>query len=117
MKKGFTLLEVLLTVVLLVSGWVALSQALSTGLFASGQNEAELIAVKLAQEKIEEVRNLSYAAIANEAKAVVSGYPAFQREVKITIPQANLKQIEVAVYWFSKATELNTSLITYVSAI
>ena len=58
---------------------------------------------------------MSYASIANETKAAVSGFPAFQREVVVTTPQANLKQAVVNVYWYSKASELNVSLVTYVS--
>lgn len=115
--KGFTLLEVLITILLMVIGSVFLLQALTTGLFAGGENETELVAISLAQEKMEELRNKSYSNIANETKAVVSGYPAFQREVVVAIPQASLKQVSVNVYWFTKADELNVSLVTYESDI
>ncbi len=116
-KDGFTLLEVLLTIILMVTGSLFLLQALATGLFAGGENETELIAVNLAQEKMEELRNNNYANIVNEAKAAVPGFPVFQREVAVTIPQAGLKQATVNVYWFTKADELNMSLVTYVSDI
>ena len=52
-SKGFTLLEVLLAVILFTVGFTALLQAMSVGLFAGGENENELVAVNLAQEKIE----------------------------------------------------------------
>ena len=116
-KKGFTLLEVLLTIILMVTGFVLLLQALATGLFAGGENETELIAVNLAQEKMEDLRNNNYSNIVNEAKAAVPGFTVFQREVVVTIPQAGLKQAAVNVYWFTKADELNVSLVTYVSDI
>lgn len=116
-EKGFTLLEILLTILLVTGGFIVLLQAASIGLFAGGENQNELIAVNLAQEKMEDIRNTAYANIGNEAKAAVSGFPAFQREVVFTIPQTGLKLVTVNVYWFAKGSELSTSLVTYVSSI
>lgn len=114
--KGFALLELLLTILLLTSGLVALFEAMSIGLFAAGDNENSLVALHLAEEKMEEVKNKSYGSVTNEAKALVSGFPVFQREVAVTTPQTNLKQVTVTVYWNTQANELNVSLVTYVSA-
>ena len=116
-QSGFTLLEVLLTVVLIVVGFAFISQAIGQSLFAGSENENVLVATFLAQNKMEELRNTSYAGVANQAKVVVSGYSVFQREVVVTTPQTDLKQVSVNVYWFSKASELNISLVTYVSNI
>ncbi len=116
-KNGFTLLEVLLTIILIVAAFAVLSQAVSSGFFSAAENENDLVAVHLAQEKMEELRNKSYSAVISETKAVVSGFSAFQREVIVTTPQTNLKQVNVIVYWFSKASELNVNLVTYVSNI
>lgn len=96
---------------------MALAQAISLGLFASGNNESFLIGTYLAQEKMEEIKNKSYSSITNEAKATVTGFTTFQREVAVSVPQTNLKEITVTVYWFNKGDELNTSLVTYVSNI
>ncbi len=92
-------------------------QAISAGLFADSENQNELIAVNLAQEKVEELRNKAYANITNETKSVISGFSAFQREAVVSVAQAGLKQVNVNVYWFSKSSELNTSVVTYVSDI
>ena len=116
-KRGFTLLETLLAVLLMSIGFVVLLQFLGTGLFAGSENENDLVALHLAQEKVEELRNKSYASVANETKAAVSGFPVFQREVVITTPVANLKQATINVYWNSKSNELHTTLVTYVSNI
>ena len=96
-KNGFTLLEILLATVLLTGCSVFLLQAVSIGIFGGGINETELIAVNLAQEKVESIRNTAYAGISNEAKAVISGFSAFQREVVVITPQTNLKQVAVNV--------------------
>ena len=113
--KGFTLLEVLLTLLLVVSGFTALSYAISTGLFVSGASETSLIATELAHEKMEQIQNTSYGSIANESRTAVSGFPSFEREVTVSTPLANLKQVTVNVYWFNKDDELKVDLVTYVA--
>lgn len=116
-RNGFTLLETLLTVLLLTTGSIFLLQALSLGLFSGGINETELVAVNLAQEKIESIRNTAYANIASEAKAPVGGFPFLERQVAVTVPQADLKQITVSVYYTVKDAELNITMVTYASNI
>lgn len=114
-SRGFTLLEVLLATLVITLGFFALLQVFSLGLFASRDNESVLVATQLAQEKMDEIRNKSYASIANEAKAAVTGFSDFQREVVVTTPQTDLKQVSVNVYWNTKSVELNTGLVTYAS--
>ena len=96
---------------------MALAQAFSVGLFAGGNNESFLIGTYLAQEKMEEIKNKSYSSITNETKATVTGFTPFQREVAVSVPQTDLKEITVTVYWFNKGDELSTNLVTYVSNI
>lgn len=117
MRKGFTLLELLLTIILMAAGFIFLLQGATVGIFASGENESELIAASLAQEKLEEIRNKSFLNINNEAKALVAGYAPYQREVIVGAPLASLKQVSVKVYWVAKDDELNVTLVTYVSDI
>ena len=117
MRRGFTLLEVLLTILLVTGGFVVLLQALNTGLFVTSDNESELTALNLAQEKAEDIRNKTFANVVNEAKAAVSGFTNFQRDVVVTTPQSNLKQVTITVYWNSKSTEINYSVVTNVSNI
>ncbi len=112
---GFTLLEVLLALLLITGGTLALAQAFSLGLFSSAENESLLVSAQLAQEKMEEIRNKTYSSISNEARAAVSGFSGYEREVVVTTPVTNLKQVNVNVYWFNKASELSTSLVTYAS--
>ena len=114
-RRGFTLLEVLLAVVLMVTGSVFLLQAIGTGLSSGGVNESELVAYNLAAERMESLENTAYASIVNEAKAVVPGFPSFQRQVAFTTPITNLKQITVTTYWTVKGTEISTALVTYSS--
>lgn len=114
-SKGFTLLEVLLAVLLFVSAFTVLAQAISAGLSSGGDNENSLIAANLAAEKMEILKNTAYASVANEARGAVSSFSAFERQVAVTTPLANLKQVTVTVYWTHKASEISYSLVTYVS--
>lgn len=117
-EGGFTLLEVLLTILLLGTGFAAILQVMSAGLLAGGANENEIIAANLVQEKIEELRNTQYSSIAEETPPViVTGFPAFTREVLVTTPQTDLKQITVKVYWFVKSVQTNLTMVTYASDI
>jgi len=116
-KSGFSLLEVLLAIVLFTVGFVAIARVFSTGLFAESDTEKVLVSTNLAQERIEQIRNLSYNNIVDEPKAAVSGFPIFGRQVIITYPQTNLKQIEVRVYYPTKPGENSIALYTYVSDI
>ncbi|MBI5124006.1 MAG: hypothetical protein HZA72_01145 [Candidatus Omnitrophica bacterium] len=106
----------MLAILLLGTGFALLLQVVSTGLFAGGVNEDELVAANLAQEKIEELRNTQYAGIVQETPAVaVAGFPAFTREVLVSTPQTGLKQITVNVYYYVKNTQTSTTIVTYVS--
>lgn len=115
--RGFTLLEVLLTIFLLTLSFIALAGALTLTLSAGGQSENLLVGQELTREKVEEFRNTSYASIAGVSRAPVSGFPSFEREVIVTTPQTDLKSITVNVYWFDKSDEINVSLVTYASNI
>lgn len=114
--KGYTLLEVLITVVLLTTGLITVVVLFATSLSASIDAENTEIATNLAQARMEEIRNLDFTTgIVNEAKAVVPGFALFQREVTVTTPLTDLKQVTVTVYWTFKSSEVNTSLVTYIS--
>lgn len=114
---GFTLIEFLIVIVLFSAGAVVLLQIFSMGLVGGLGNENTLIATALAQDKMESIRNSQYNSISDEAKAPVTDYPFFQREVVVTEPQANLKQITVNIYWTEKTGEMTISFVTYVSNI
>ena len=112
-KGGFSLLEVLLAILLFTVGFVAIARVFSTGLFAESDTEKILVSTNLAQERIEQIRNLSYNNIVDEPKAVVSGFPIFQREVIVSEIQPGLSEIVVRIYYPTKPGEDSVSLFTY----
>ncbi len=112
--KGFTLLEVLLTIILVVVGFVALMQAFSVGLSA-GDEEAEFVAIHLAQQRMEDLRNRSYANVINGTENPVPGFSGFSRAVTVSTAfplPAGLKEVTITVSWGSPFT---VSLVTYIS--
>lgn len=115
--RGFTLIEILIVIALFSAGAVALLQVFSMCLYAGGENENTIVATALAQEKMEEIRNEPYASVSDEARAQLPDYTFFEREVLVTTPIPNLKQVTVNVYWNERSGDVKTSLVTYVSDI
>ena len=114
--KGFTLIEILIALVILAVSIVFIVGLFANALVASVDAENTTIAMNLAQGRMEEIRNLDFdTEIVNEAKAVVSGFAGFQREVAVTEPETDLKQVTVTVYWAYKDDELTVPLVTYIS--
>lgn len=117
-KEGFSLLEVMLAILLFGTGFAFLLQIVSTGLFAGGVNENDIIAANLVREKIEEFRNSAYSNVTEETPAeAVAGFPLFTREVLVTNPITNMKQITVNVYWYVRGAQASLSAVSYVSDV
>lgn len=113
-EKGFTLLEVMLTIILVVVGFVSLMQAFSIGLSA-GEEEAEFTAIHLAQERMEDLRNRSYVNVIEETENPVPEFSGFIRTVTVSTAfplPAGLKEVTTTVSWGST---FNVSLVTYIS--
>ena len=115
-RSGFTLLEVMLALILFAVGTVAAVELLRLAQANAAQGENTLIATYLAQRRLEELRNVAYGSLANEAKATVgspAGYSRFSRQVTVTTPYGNLKQLVVTIYWNAPGGETSLSLQTY----
>lgn len=115
-KKGFTLLEALIAVAICAVGLFAVIAVLSLAIGGAVDSENSLTALLLAQKRLEEIRNLDYATgIVNEPRAAVSGFTGFERQVAVSEPLTDLKQVTVTVYWRSKGVDVPLSLVTYIS--
>lgn len=125
LKDGFTLLEILITTVVVTVGVAVLVGLFGSGLVGSTDAENTTIAMNLAQRRMEEIKNLDFdTGIDDEPKEDVNidvdgdgvnDFPGFQREVVVTEPETDLKQVQVFVYWTFKGEEVNVGLVTYVS--
>jgi len=110
-KSGFTLIEVLVTLVVVAIGLASILPMLSAGIFGDSSAADITIALNLAQEKMEEVRaSATYAGIDGfaSAKSGLGGdFSRFQREVTVA---SDPKEVNVIIYWEVRGPEGEHSL-------
>jgi prepilin-type N-terminal cleavage/methylation domain-containing protein len=107
-KKGFTLIEIIIFIVLAGVLMVAIIAPFLTSVSRSNIPEIAASAAFLAAERLEQLHQVAYLSIANEANAALTGnYTAFSRQVTVTLVDANLaasasdvgyKQVVVTVF-------------------
>lgn len=117
---GFSLVELLLAILLLVTGIASSTFILSRGMFASADVEDTAQALSLAEEKMENLRGAAFGSIFSEVKGTLSGWTGFSREVTVTQPadtNSDLKQVVVTVYWNTTDGELSIPLTSYVANV
>lgn len=136
-SRGFTLVEILAAIALIVIGLLGLTATVGSGAVSgivSGQAGATRAyyvstATALAQQRLEQLRRLTYSddtddfasspptGFSDEDYGSISGYTSFKREVRVTSdsPGANIKTISVKVtYRLPTATGRNEeSMIVY----
>ena len=110
----------MLAISLLATGILAAMELFQRAQAGTTDSEHVLIATHLATARLEELHNTAYASLANEAKAAIAspaGYSRFSRQVTVTTPYANLKQVVVTVYWTLAGGETSVSVQTYRSGV
>ncbi|MBI4598514.1 MAG: hypothetical protein HY737_08970 [Candidatus Omnitrophica bacterium] len=110
----------MLALVLFATGTVACMELLHRGQAGQADGENVLIATYVGQRRLEELRNTAYGSLVDESKASVSspsGYSRFSRQVTVTTPYTDLKQVVVTVYWTQAGSETSISLQTYRSNV
>jgi hypothetical protein len=112
----------MLALTLLAVGTVACTELIQKAHAGFTDGENVLIATHLAQRRLEELRNVSYANLTAESKASItapSGFSRFSREVQVddSLSPTHLTQIVVTVYWTTTSPtvggEANVRLQTY----
>ncbi len=115
---GFTLFEMIITMALLALGVAPVMQALSTGVVVEQGVEGRVIALALAQEKIEQIKNAAWVdlpGLASDRGSVGGDFAAYEREVFIAgegSDPSNLKKITVNVHWTTNGSDQSVSLVT-----
>lgn len=112
-EKGFTLLEILLAVILLVGGVFALSQAMSRGMLASTDVENTALALNIAQAKMEEIKGTVFANITGSGPLPDPNFPNFN--VTVTVTGTDPKQVGATVVWNAPGGSTYVALTTLVS--
>ncbi len=107
------MLEVILATAIAGIAIFALMEAFNRSYFGAGQVEDYTLALSLSQERMEQIRDTPYASVTSSARSPVTGFSEFERQVIVTTPQTDLKQVEVRTYWNVRNGENNVSLTTY----
>jgi len=97
---GFSLIEVMFSLVILAIGVLALTQLQLTVTQGNGSTNTMAMAVSLAEQKIESFKSASYATIQSESPtAVTASGGTYTRQVIVTNnqPMLNVKTVQVIV--------------------
>jgi len=97
-QKGFTIVEILITVFLLAVGVVGVQKSYNVGMKAGIDIENVEIAMNLAQSKMAEVRNTGFASLADSGPAADADFPSFYVTVDVDDGE-NPMQVDVTVSW------------------
>ncbi len=98
-KKGFTLIEVLIGLTILAVGLLVIAGMQMTSITGSSFSHHVSQATILAQDKIEELKNLPYSMLTSQDYATVPD-TVFSRKVDVVEDPGNsIKAITVTVKW------------------
>ena len=118
-KKGFTLVELLIAIVLIVTGLVTLMGVMSVAIGADANLEYRLTALNLANEKIEQLKDVAFGSIAAGTETGSSmGFDWLgQRVVSINEPYGPnlLKEVTVTVEWAEKGSTQSIAVDTFIA--
>ncbi|MFB0524009.1 MAG: prepilin-type N-terminal cleavage/methylation domain-containing protein [Phycisphaerae bacterium] len=131
MKQGFTLIELLIAIILAAGGLMVLMQLMGVAIFADSDLEYSLIALNLANEKIEELKDDGYShanldpASSPFTEASISGFDFVdQRQWTVDYVDANLdssvsdtglKDVTVEVQWTQKGGTQSVAVETLIA--
>jgi len=115
-RQGFTLIELLIAIILTAGGLMVLMQLMSVAIFADSDLEYSLIALNLANEKLEELKDDGYSHAnlntGTHTESSISGFDFVdQRQWTVGYIDANLdssvsdtglKDVTVEVQWTQK---------------
>lgn len=113
--SGFTLVEILIAIFILAFALLAVAQMQIMAIRGNAFANKTTTAVILAQDKIEELKGLSYSSVVDEDPYLdSSGVYTIDLDVDDNTPATDLKTVEVTVTW-QDATSHQVSLDTIIS--
>jgi Tfp pilus assembly protein PilE len=120
-ERGFTFIELIMIIVIVGIAVVPLIQMFTTSLKGSADTEATSIAIELAQDKMEETKQLGFAATSSTSGTFASPFTAYSYQVTVGYADQNFnnsgsptnyKKVEVKV---THTSGTSTTLTTVVS--
>lgn len=129
MKEGFTLIELLIAIILAATGLMVLMQIMGVAIFADSDLEYSLVALNLANEKLEELKDDGYnhanLSTGTHTESSISGFDFVdQRQWTVGYVDANLvpsgsdtglKDITVEVQWTQKGSTQSVAVETLIA--
>ncbi|MFA4889537.1 MAG: prepilin-type N-terminal cleavage/methylation domain-containing protein [Candidatus Omnitrophota bacterium] len=113
-RRGFTLLEVLLTTVLISVGVLAIARAFSAGLLAYSDTQAVARAVDIASAKMEEARAGNFSSITSSGPVADANFTDYLVTVNAATGQ-NPMPINVTVNWEVQGGQIGFTLATMIA--
>jgi type IV pilus assembly protein PilV len=116
-SNGFTLIEVLISIIVLSIGMLGLSRITVATINANSSNKRHTIASTLVQDRMESVKKSGYAGATNtsytEGYNTITNYAAYKRVTTITLnsPAANMRTVTVTVFWQNDKHSLSATTI------
>jgi type II secretion system protein I len=112
-NRGFTLLEILITLAIFALGAIALANLQIVSIRGSGFNREATIATTLAQKRMEELESSRYGAITSDETGVQEQNGGITYTITWTVKEGGTapnryKYVTVTVTWASKSITLNT---------
>ena len=103
-KKGFSLIELMVAVVILALAVFGIFNAYSVGFMGMADARDITVATNYAREKMEEIKNNSFGEITDEIPVDITG-TKFERKVIVDNSITDLKKIITTVSWENRKGE------------
>ena len=113
-KKGFSLLEILIALAVMLVGIVGVMSLFPVGLRASKVAENYTLAAILAQQKIDEAKLTGFASLGDVVDTpFLSPDNNFSWAQIVSTPLSNLKQITITIRWSDLGSTRKEDFVTY----
>ena len=121
-EEGFTLIEIMITLVILSIGLVALAGLQVTAIKGNTFSKRMTAAVSIANQKLEQIKDMAYGDILSQSPTqitITEGNQSsmnFTRQVTVTNgPLANTKTVNVTVTWSGSSKSYSVPITTVIS--
>ena len=117
-EDGFTLIELMITLVILSIGLVALVGLQVSAIKGNTFSKRMTAAVTIANQKLEQIKDTAYANILSESSTqITQSNMTFTRQVMVTnnTPLANTKTVNVTVTWSDGSNSHSVPITTVIS--
>jgi prepilin-type N-terminal cleavage/methylation domain-containing protein len=119
-SKGFTLIEVVASLVLISTFFVAILGVFQAGMRINQVNQERIIAYNLMQRKLEEIKTYDFIVNVDDlAGSPFASFPGYILKVRQVVPHAGnpmLKKVVVDIEWASYAGGNSSDSITFLIA-